>query len=358
MIKILVVICVFWLTLTLNRNNVSCFTVVGSTSVSSTTATDYYFMMLPCGVAFCHHTSFSTRRKFYHSTSAIVRMMGSMELSSADISDTGSVSVSTSLRYKEVLSSLPDNLVPWFDISLPEGRCIGVETTNETDCFPRDHFNGTATIESDHWLRSVFHKDEVEFGMRLKKTRNSFWLGRLALRIALDFPEYPILKDDYGRPQLQEDFFGSISHKQHKGVAIVSPPLTDSCNSNIVLSGVGIDLEVTSRPGKSNIAKRILTANEVQSLGNLPGVTADEEVLLRFSLKEAIYKAAHPLLRQYVGFQEAEVNPYSDGTASCTWLLDTNANDRIAKLTAHWERRDKYFLTSASVYSKFNEISG
>lgn len=354
MIKMLVIFCRFWLTLTLNRISVSCFEVVASSSVSSTIITGNS-MMLPCGFAFCRHTSFGKRRKFYHGTSAVVRRMCSMELSSADIIDTGSASVSTPLRSKEALSSLPGNLEPWFDISLPEGRCIGVETTNETDCFPQDHLDGTAVIESDHWLRSVFHEDEVDFGMRLKKTRNSFWLGRLALRIALDFPEYPILKDDYGRPQLEGEFFASISHKQHKGVAIVSPPLTDSCNSNI-LSGVGIDLELTSRPGRSNIAKRILTANEVQSLGNLPGVTADEEVLLRFSLKEAIYKAAHPLLRQYVGFQEAEVRPYSDGTASCTWLLDSNADNRIAKLTAHWERLDKYFLTSASVYSKSKKI--
>lgn len=71
------------------------------------------------------------------------------------------------------------------------------------------------------------------------------------------------------------------------------------------------------------------------------------------SLKEAIYKAAHPLLCQYVSFQEAEVTPHADGTASCVWLLDdSDADKRIAKLTAHWRRLpdDGYFLTSASVY--------
>jgi len=154
-----------------------------------------------------------------------------------------------------------------------------------------------------------------------------------------------------------EDCFGSISHKQDRGVAIVSPPMIDDNDSDVILSGVGIDLEMTSRPGRGNISKKILTANEQQSLGKIPGMTIDEEVLLRFSLKEAIYKAAHPLLRQYVSFKEAEVTPFPDGTASCTWLLDTKADRRISKLTAHWRKLvdEKYFLTSASVYAKSDE---
>lgn len=298
-------------------------------------------------------------KKIRQATSDVVGMMTTVEPSSTAIADTGALPLVASRRSYEVLSSLPYNLKMWFDVTLPEGRCVGVETTNETDCFPQDLFDGTTTIESDHWTRVALHQDEVEFGLKLKETKNSFFLGRLALRLALDFPNYAILKDEHGRPQLKEDFLGSISHKQDKGVAIVSPPVTDDRNSDIVLSGLGIDLEVTSRPGRSNIAKRILTENERQSLGNLPGISVDEEVLLRFSLKEAIYKAAHPLLRQYVGFQEAEVTPYSDGTASCTWLLDTKADTRISKLTAHWKKLvdDKYFLTSASVYAKSCEIS-
>jgi hypothetical protein len=40
-------------------------------------------------------------------------------------------------------------------------------------------------------------------------------------------------------------------------------------------------------------------------LGSLGGEVASEsEVLLRFSLKECIYKALHPFLQRYVSFQE------------------------------------------------------
>lgn len=71
------------------------------------------------------------------------------------------------------------------------------------------------------------------------------------------------------------------------------------------------------------------------------------------SLKESIYKAAHPLLCQYVGFQEAEVTPYADGTASCSWLLGSKADSALANLQAHWRRLEgqDFFLTSASVES-------
>jgi 4'-phosphopantetheinyl transferase EntD len=69
------------------------------------------------------------------------------------------------------------------------------------------------------------------------------------------------------------------------------------------------------------------------------------------SLKEAIYKDAHPLLCQYVGFQEAEVTPHADGTATCVWLLESQAHKRLGHLTAHWRKLedDGFFLTSASV---------
>lgn len=70
--------------------------------------------------------------------------------------------------------------------------------------------------------------------------------------------------------------------------------------------------------------------------------------MLRFSLKEAIYKASHPLLKQYVGFQEAEVTPYSDGTATVVWNLDSGAHTKLGEQTAHWQQMDDYFITSAS----------
>jgi 4'-phosphopantetheinyl transferase EntD len=283
---------------------------------------------------------------------------------------------------------LPPNIEKWLDVELPEGRCVGVGVRNEDECFPNsenDHGEGETSThdpfeERFDWMTTVYHPGEIQFAMsNLKKaSRTSFWLGRLALRTALDFPSYPVLKDEYGRPKLMihDDItmLGSISHKQHRGVALVASTETVHAASvfddhdHLVLVGIGVDLEMTCRPGRLSIAKRILTPSERKALGRikLPNVSTDEEeVLLRFSLKEAIYKAVHPILNQYVGFQEAEVTPHADGTATCIWMLQdsvTQPVESIAKLTAHWQRitldgggneNDGYdfFLTSASVYT-------
>jgi len=156
---------------------------------------------------------------------------------------------------------------------------------------------------------------------------------------------------------------GSISHKRNIGVALVDvhPKTTTDATSKDKkpTKGIGVDIEqtFTKRP---NIEKRILTTNERQNLGQIPYISRNEEVLLRFSLKESLYKAMHPLITQYVGFQEAEVTPHPNGTASFVLNLKNGAHQRFHTITAHWRRiniegddgSDEYFLTSASVTLK------
>ena len=84
-------------------------------------------------------------------------------------------------------------------------------------------------------------------------------------------------------------------------------------------------------------------------------VTAEEEVLLRFSLKESIYKAMHPLICQYVGFMEAEVQPHPDGTATATFMLKSGVHHQFESVTAHWQRIGDHFLSTSSVRLYSNE---
>ena len=298
-----------------------------------------------------------------------------VELRSRRHGFTGSSLQSTLSDSAQTSLTLPSNVHNWLDVELPEGRCVGVSIKDILES-SSDAITAENVVNPNHWVHSVYHPDEIAYGMTLKpKVSSSFWMGRLAIRTALGFPKYPILKDSYGRPDLLSGVCGSISHKKDCGIALVSNV------SNKSLVGIGVDLEMTARPGKPSIAKRVLTENERKSLGHIPGLTTDEEILLRFryvvdriikaflffslsefhhprfvtcSLKEAIYKAAHPLLCQYVGFKEAEVVPHADGTATCDWFLESDADKRIGNLTAHWRilEDDGFFLTSASVYSK------
>ena len=92
------------------------------------------------------------------------------------------------------------------------------------------------------------------------------------------------------------------------------------------------------------LARRLLTENEQKRLGSLNDLCSKEdEVLLRFSLKEAVYKAIHPFLLRPVGFMEVEVDPNIDGTATLTFLLKGGEN---FEYTASWQRfKEKYWLT-------------
>ena len=63
----------------------------------------------------------------------------------------------------------------------------------------------------------------------------------------------------------------------------------------------------------------------------------------------------HPLICQYVGFQEAEITPLANGTAQVTLNLTSGAHDhlRIIVQSASWKKLNgklnAFFLTSASV---------
>jgi len=268
-----------------------------------------------------------------------------------------------------------------FVMEVPEGLCVGLSMNDLSAC------------DTNDWIQKVLHPKEVEFalGLSSEKNRMSFFVGRLAMRYALlsasscypggvsemvsikemcDVPQVEsstdetiremlpcvstedpcILKDEYGRPMVPPGFLGSISHKDNIGVALVAK---DGDDAPLINKGIGIDIEKASRI-KSGPERKILTPNERENLGNLEGISRDEEVFLRFSLKESVYKAMHPLINQYVGFQEAEITPNSDGTASVDLNLKSGQHRKLGTITANWQKvlDGQYYLTSASVTLK------
>jgi hypothetical protein len=183
------------------------------------------------------------------------------------------------------LLSLPQICKTVVDLQLPEGRCFAVAVKDLDESNPDSLFPHQID-KPDHWIRSVLHPEEVAYGLEKGKSssstslvpNHSFWVGRLAMRAVLGFPDYPVLKDIHGRPKLVSGMCGSISHKPGIGVALVAP----LSSSTATTTGVGIDLEVTCREGKKSIARKILTESEKKSLGRIPGITEEEEILLRF----------------------------------------------------------------------------
>jgi 4'-phosphopantetheinyl transferase EntD len=126
--------------------------------------------------------------------------------------------------------------------------------------------------------------------------------GRTALREALRrealLDGEPLLRDDRGAPQLPAAAAGSISHKGAWAAALVAPRQPDR--------SLGVDLEDARGP-RIDISRRVLTERELAALAALDEPRRRAELALRFSLKEAIYKAIDPWVRRYVGFREVEL---------------------------------------------------
>jgi 4'-phosphopantetheinyl transferase EntD len=70
-------------------------------------------------------------------------------------------------------------------------------------------------------------------------------------------------------------------------------------------------------------------------------------VLLRFSVKEAIYKALDPFVRRYVAFREMSVSPRADGTAEVRPHLP--AAEGPFEIEATWRRTSGLVLTTARI---------
>lgn len=65
-----------------------------------------------------------------------------------------------------------------------------------------------------------------------------------------------------------------------------------------------MDIELPAARRRIDLRRRVLTEKECGDLGGLSGLSEDEDVLLRFSMKEAVYKAVHPVLRRALAFKD------------------------------------------------------
>lgn len=146
------------------------------------------------------------------------------------------------------------------------------------------------------------HPLEQEFALGKPPRRCvEFVGGRVALRSALRAcgwtGELALMPLPQGGPALPIGFTGSISHKAAMALAVAAPSVAERT--------LGIDSEVVGDRERLTIARKVLRPLELARWES--GGGSWTRLLEIFSTKEAIYKALHPHLRRYVGFEEAEV---------------------------------------------------
>jgi 4'-phosphopantetheinyl transferase EntD len=218
-----------------------------------------------------------------------------------------------------------------FRTDLPHGRCVGVHVPAGTEP------EGLAALADE----------ERAYLDTLPPARKSSWLaGRIALHEALrdlGLDGGPILSSTRGAPELPDGAIGSISHKQTLAVALAARRRDGLC--------LGIDIEpvpavepVSRRP---DISGRVMTCDELATLAAVPEALRRRQVVLHFSLKEAIYKAINPLLGRYVSFHEATVLPADDGSVVVRLALKQGEGPFVAE--ARWCEIAGHLLTTATV---------
>ena len=117
----------------------------------------------------------------------------------------------------------------------------------------------------------------------------------------------------------------SLSHKRGLAVALVG----------VIGEGtVGVDVE--GGRARMAVADRVLSASELEEVQRLPQPERWASVELRFSMKEAVYKAIHPHLGRYVGFEECIVAVRGERDTTAT--LTRRDGEPALSLTCAWER--------------------
>jgi len=244
------------------------------------------------------------------------------------------------------------------------------------------------------------HEQEAALARSLPEARrDAFVAGRRALRAAIravapdraDLPlllARPLLRTTRGAPTLPFGVRGSISHKRTRAIAMAEAGthghLGVDLEERTPVTGTWLDAPpdfAAAAQRHRTLASRILTAREQDALATEVAATfhqrrraapaATEETtqpaqvaiarrtispemvmhdaiirdatLLRFALKEAVYKAIDPVVQRYVRFTEVEVDVHEHGAATIHLMLpELDGHD--AQLDAWWQMDDRWIM--------------
>ena len=224
-----------------------------------------------------------------------------------------------------------------FRVDLPHGRCVGVRVPSTLD--PADVI--------------ILPDEEQSFLGSLSLARKSTWLaGRIALHAALHdlgLDHGAVLATSRGAPELPDGVTASISHKRTLAVALAAPK-TGGLSLGVDIEPVPTLPASLTEPGWDNrpdISSRVMTPEELAVLATIPEHQRRREVILHFSLKEALYKAINPVVGRYVSFQEATVLPHSDGSVAVT--LSLTKGEGPFEVDARWSEIEGHLLTTAAL---------
>jgi len=179
------------------------------------------------------------------------------------------------------------------------------------------HFDRQRLLPDDFQASQVQAPANIQ--RAVAKRQAEYLAGRLCARAALKASGGGGVvpgTDEERAPVWPQDFCGSITHGDGWAAAVVARASA--------WRGLGLDVESRLDDTRAQrLAAEILTPDELTRLA--PEQSA-LQVTLTFSLKESLFKALFPLVRQRFYFQHAELIQWSaDGHARLRLLTDLSA---------------------------------
>ncbi|WP_313056362.1 4'-phosphopantetheinyl transferase family protein [Pseudomonas lopnurensis] len=181
----------------------------------------------------------------------------------------------------------------------------------------------------------------------VSKRQAEFLAGRLCAREALrqltGLPGIPAVGEDRS-PQWPAGIVGSITHGA--GWAGVIAARSQHWR------GLGLDVERILRDDRADrLAGEILTPSELDGYASLPDSERARLVTRTFSLKESLFKALYPLVKQRFYFQDAELlETTPEGDARMRLLIDLSETWRHGtELDGQFVEFDGYLLSLVSI---------
>jgi 4'-phosphopantetheinyl transferase EntD len=135
----------------------------------------------------------------------------------------------------------------------------------------------------------------------VEKRRREYAAGRACARRALarlGVPPAPLLSGADRAPIWPDGIVGAITHSDGYCAAAVAP--------SSALRSIGIDAEVNN-PLPDGVDRHVLTEAELAWTAEIGAADGINWPTLIFSAKESVYKAWHPLTREWLGYLDAEV---------------------------------------------------
>lgn len=203
-----------------------------------------------------------------------------------------------------------------------------------------------AELYGDAPSELLYPEENAHISRAVAKRRNEFIAVRHCARIALaelGLVRPPLVPGEAGAPTWPPGMAGSMTHCHGYRAAVVG--------QTACIAAVGIDAEPDEQlpPG---ILASIASVSEQCHLSDLSeaarGPNWDR---LLFSAKESVYKAWFPLMRRWLGFEDAELRIALDGTFTAELLVDpliVNGQVRTS-VAGRWLSANGLLLTSVSV---------